>query len=67
MAVEDDDFRDVLTVYLPGATQAEQMFCVLPATRVTHTALAGKKGMKPFTLEVLQQGDGRDVSVAVRA
>ncbi len=57
MAVEDDDFRYLLIVYLPGTAQAQHMLRMLPAVRVANARLAGEKGLESFALQVLQQGD----------
>ncbi|GHL63169.1 hypothetical protein ECZU32_11480 [Escherichia coli] len=44
MGVQQDDFRDMLSVYLPVTAQTQHVFCVSPAARVAHTGLAGEKG-----------------------
>ena len=58
MRVEQDDFRDMLTIYLPITTQTQHVFCVSPAARVTYAGLAGKEGLKAFPLQAFQYGDG---------
>jgi hypothetical protein len=54
----------MLTVYLTRPAQSQKMFGVFPAIRIADARLAGKKGMKPLTLQVLQQGNGRYIAVS---
>ena len=65
MRIEQDNFRHLLTGYLPGATQAQHMFRMLTAALVPDAGLAGKERLESFTLQVLQQGNGRYVAVMV--
>lgn len=67
MRIEQDNFRHLLTGYLPGATQAQHMFRMLTATLVPDASLAGKERLESFTLQILQQSNGGDITVAVRA
>ena len=67
MAVEQNDFRHLLTGDLPFTAQAQHVFRVLSLALVTHSGLAGKERLKAFTLEAIKQGNGRDVGVAIRA
>ena len=46
MGVQQDDFRDMLSVYLPVTAQTQHVFCVSPAARVAHTGLAGEERLK---------------------
>src|SRR5699024_544502 len=66
MGVEQDDFRDMLSVYLPVTAQTQHVLCVSPASRVTHAGLAGKERLKAFPLQAFQHGDGGEVCI-VRA
>ena len=65
MGVEQNDFRDMFSVYLSGPPQTQHMFCVSPAARVAHTGLAGEKGLKTFPLQAFQHGDGGDVRIVL--
>ena len=67
MAVEQNDFRYLLTGYLPFTAQAQHVFRVLSLALVTHSGLAGKERLKTFLLQAIKQCDGRNVGVAVRA
>ncbi|EZK29098.1 hypothetical protein AA97_5426, partial [Escherichia coli 2-005-03_S1_C1] len=46
MGVEQNDFRDMFSVYLSGPPQTQHVFCVSPAARVAHTGLAGEEWLK---------------------
>ena len=50
---------------LTGTTQAKHMFGVFPLALVANLCLAGKERLKAFTLQVFEDGDGRDVGVPV--
>ncbi|CAM7776967.1 hypothetical protein ESCOMMO032M_24200 [Escherichia coli] len=67
MGVQQDDFRDMLTIYLPITTQTQHVFCVSPAARVTYAGLAGKEGLKAFPLQAFQHGDGGNVRIPFAA
>ena len=67
MRVEQNNFRDMLTGYLSGPPQTQHVFCVFPATRVTHTCLAGEEWLKAFPLQAFQYGDGGNVRIAFTA
>ncbi|CTZ91504.1 Uncharacterised protein [Shigella flexneri] len=67
MRVEQNNFRDMLTGYLSGPPQTQHVFCVFPATRVTHTCLAGEEWLKAFPLQAFQYGDGGSVRIAFTA
>ncbi|EIG93392.1 hypothetical protein EC970246_2409 [Escherichia coli 97.0246] len=54
MGVEQNDFRDMFSVYLSGPPQTQHVFCVSPAARVAHTGLAGEKGLEAFPLQTFQ-------------
>lgn len=43
------------------------MLCVVAFIQVTHACLAGKERLEAFPLQVIQQGDGRDVRVTFAA
>lgn len=58
MGVQQDDFRDMLSVYLPVTAQTQHVFGVSPAARVAHTGLAGEEWLKAFPLQAFQYGDG---------
>ncbi|MNE87278.1 hypothetical protein D3C80_1844630 [compost metagenome] len=57
MRVEQNDFRDLLAGNLPFPTQAQHVLCMLTATRVSHSSLAGKEGLKAFALQVFKNGN----------
>ncbi|KAF0859924.1 hypothetical protein Y888_08910 [Mixta calida B021323] len=65
MAVQQNDFRHLLAGDLPLSTQAQHVFSVLYLTLVAHTGLAGKERLKAFTLQVVEQGNGWDVGIAL--
>ncbi|CAM4506456.1 hypothetical protein ESCO107193_24990 [Escherichia coli] len=65
MGVEQNNFRDMLSVYLPVTAQAQHVFCVSPAARVTYAGLAGKEGLKTFPLQAFQHGDGGDPGIVL--
>ncbi|CAM7758222.1 hypothetical protein ESCOMMO032M_23285 [Escherichia coli] len=65
MRVEQDDFRDMLTIYLPITTQTQHVFCVSPAARVTYAGLAGEEWLKAFPLQAFQYGDGGDPGIVL--
>lgn len=50
---------------LPGTTQAQHMFGVLPSALVTYAGLAGKERLKTFPLQILKNSDGRYPGVSV--
>lgn len=54
MGVEQNDFRDMFSVYLSGPPQTQHVFCVSPAARVAHTGLAGEEWLKAFPLTALR-------------
>ncbi len=54
MGVEQNNFRDMLSVYLPVTAQAQHVFCVSPAARVTYAGLAGEEWLKAFLLQIFQ-------------
>ena len=64
MGVQQDDFRDMLSVYLPVTAQTQHVFGIPPAARVTYAGLAGKEGLKAFPLQAFQYGDGGNVRIA---
>ncbi|EMZ81894.1 hypothetical protein L340_0363 [Escherichia coli E2265] len=51
MGVQQDDFRDMLSVYLPVTAQTQHVFGVSPAARVAHAGLAGEEGLKALPLQ----------------
>ena len=63
MRVEQNNFRDMFSVYLSGPPQTQHVFCVSPAARVAHTGLAGEEWLKAFPLQAFQYGDGGDVRI----
>ncbi|CTT79566.1 Uncharacterised protein [Escherichia coli] len=67
MRVEQNNFRDMFSVYLSGPPQTQHVFCVSPAARVAHTGLAGEERLKAFPLQTFQHGDGGDIRIAFTA
>ncbi|GDL91647.1 hypothetical protein BvCmsKSP008_00038 [Escherichia coli] len=67
MRVEQNNFRDMFSVYLSGPPQTQHVFCVSPAARVAHTGLAGEEWLKAFPLQIFQDGDGGNVRIAFTA
>ncbi len=65
MGVEQNDFRDMFSVYLSGPPHTQHVFCVSPAARVAHTGLAGEERLKAFPLQTFQHGDGGDIAYSV--
>lgn len=65
MRVEQNNFRDMFSVYLSGPPQTQHVFCVSPAARVAHTGLAGEEWLKAFPLQAFQYGDGGDVRIVL--
>ncbi|GCL75898.1 hypothetical protein ExPECSC048_04493 [Escherichia coli] len=63
MRVEQNNFRDMLSVYLPVTAQTQHVFGIPPAARVTYAGLAGEEGLKAFPLQAFQHGDGGDVCI----
>ncbi len=66
MGVEQNDFRDMFSVYLSGPPQTQQMLWI-PAARVAHTGLAGEEWLKAFPLQAFQYGDGGNVRISFTA
>ncbi|CAM6665430.1 hypothetical protein ESCOCK358B_25150 [Escherichia coli] len=67
MRVEQNNFRDMFSVYLSVTAQTQHVFGVFPAVRVTYAGLAGEEWMKAFPLQAFQYGDGGDVRIAFTA
>ncbi|GDM20311.1 hypothetical protein BvCmsNSNP012_04493 [Escherichia coli] len=67
MGVEQNNFRDMLSGYLPVTPQTQHVFCVSPAARVAHAGLAGEEWLKAFPLQAFQHGDGGDIRIAFTA
>lgn len=65
MGVEQNNFRDMLSVYLSGTPQTQHVFGIPPAARVTYAGLAGKERLKAFPLQAFQYGDGGDVRIVL--
>ena len=65
MGVEQNNFRDMLSVYLSGPPQTQHVFGVFPAVRVTYAGLAGEEWLKAFPLQAFQYGDGGDVRIVL--
>ncbi len=65
MRVEQNNFRDMFSVYLSGPPQTQHVFCVSPAARVAHAGLAGEEWLKTFLLQAFQYGDGGDVRIVL--
>ncbi len=65
MRVEQNNFRDMFSVYLSGPPQTQHVFCVSPTARVAHTGLAGEEWLKAFPLQAFQYGDGGDVRIVL--
>ena len=67
MTVKQDDFGDLFAGDLPLTPQAQHVLCVVAFIKVAHACLAGKERLEAFPLQVIQQGDGRDVRVTFAA
>ncbi|CAM7146629.1 Uncharacterised protein [Escherichia coli] len=67
MRVEQNNFRDMLSVYLPVTAQTQHVFGVSPAARGAHAGLAGEEWLKTFPLQAFQYGDGGNVRIAFTA
>ncbi len=67
MGIEQDDFRDMLSVYLPVTAQTQHVFGVSPAARVAHAGLTGEEGLKALPLQTFQHSDGGDIRIAFTA
>ncbi|EFJ81692.1 hypothetical protein HMPREF9534_02235 [Escherichia coli MS 69-1] len=67
MAVEQNNFRHLVAIDLVFPAQTQHVFCMLTFTHITNTGLAGKKRMKSFTLEVIEQGNGGNIGIAFAA
>ncbi|EIN60287.1 hypothetical protein ECEC1846_2828 [Escherichia coli EC1846] len=67
MRVEQNNFRDMFSVYLSGPPQTQHVFCVSPAARVAHTGLAGEERLKAFPLQIFQDGNGGNVRIPFTA
>ena len=67
MGVEQNNFRDMLSVYLPVTAQAQHVFCVSPAARVTYAGLAGEEWLKAFLLQIFRDGDSGNVRIVFTA
>ncbi|ESD19475.1 hypothetical protein HMPREF1600_04817, partial [Escherichia coli 907715] len=67
MRVEQNNFRDMFSVYLSGPPQTQHVFCVSPAARVAHAGLAGEEWLKTFLLQAFQYGDGGNVRISFTA
>ena len=65
MGVEQNDFRDMLSVYLPVTAQTQHVFGIPPAARVTYAGLAGKEWLKTFPLQAFQHCDGGDPGIVL--
>ncbi len=65
MGVEQNNFRDMLSVYLPVTAQTQHVFCVSPAARVAHAGLAGEEGLKAFPLQAFQHCDCGDPGIVL--
>jgi hypothetical protein len=67
VTVKQDDFGDLFAGDLPFTPQAQHVLCVVAFIQVAHACLAGKERLEAFPLQVIQQGDGRDVRVTLAA
>ena len=67
MGFEQNNFRDMLSGYLPVTPQTQHVFGVFPAALVAHAGLAGEEGLKAFPLQAFQHGDGGDIRIAFTA
>ena len=65
MRVEQNNFRDMFSVYLSGPPQTQHVFCVSPTARVAHTGLAGEEWLEAFPLQTFKHGDGGDVRIVL--
>ncbi len=65
MGVQQDDFRNMLSVYLPVTAQTQHVFGVSPAARVAHAGLAGEEWLEAFPLQAFQHGDGGDPGIVL--
>jgi hypothetical protein len=67
VTVKQNDFGDLFTGNLAFTPEAQHVLCVVAFIQVTHACLAGKERLEAFPLQVIQQGDGRDVRVTFAA
>ncbi len=67
MAVKQDDFWHLFACDLAFATQAQHVFGVLSLALVPNSGLAGKEWLEAFALQVIEQGNSRDIGVPVTA
>ncbi len=63
MAVKQNNFWHLLTGDLAFAAQAQHVFGVFTLALISDAGLAGKERLESFTLQVIEQGNGRDVGV----
>lgn len=63
MAVEQNNFRHFLPANLPFTAQTKHVFGVFAFSLIACAGLAGKKRLKTFRAQIVQQGDGRNVRV----
>ncbi len=66
MGVEQNNFRDMLSVYLPVTRRRSMCLCI-PGGPVTHTGLAGEEWLKAFLLQIFRDGDGGNVRIVFTA
>ncbi len=67
MGVQQDDFRDMLSVYLPVTAQTQHVFGIPPTALVATRGLAGEEWLKAFPLQIFQDGDGGNVRILFTA
>ncbi len=67
MRVEQNNFRDMFSVYLSGPPQTQHVFGIFPAALVAHTGLAGEERLKAFPLQIFGDGNGGNVRIPFTA
>ncbi len=67
MRVEQNNFRDMFSVYPSGPPQTQHVFGIFPAALVAHTGLAGEERLKAFPLQIFRDGNGGNVRIPFTA
>lgn len=63
MAVQQNDLRNLFTGNMSFTTQAKHMFGMFTFIRIPDTGLAGKEGLEPFILQIIQQCESGNVRI----
>ena len=58
MGVEQNDFRDMFSVYLSRPPQTQHMFGIFRRLWSRTRGLAGEERLKALPLQIFQDGDG---------